>query len=62
VDIFVEEFPKYIELSSNIELFEELKIQKNRYSFGNFKTYLERFYQRRVERLNRFLKEDKNEL
>ena len=60
VDIFVEEFPRYIELSSKIELFEGLKIQRNRYSFGDFRSYLERFYQRRVERLSRFLKEDKN--
>jgi len=61
VDVFIEEFPRYIELSSKIELFEGLRIQKNRYSFGDFTSYLERFYQRRVERLKRFLKERKNE-
>ena len=55
VDIFVEKFPQYIELSSQIELFEGLKIQKNRYSFGDFRSYFERSYRRRVRRLEVFL-------
>ncbi len=56
VDIFIKEFPSYIELSSKIELFEKLKIQKNRYSFSDFTAYLERFYERRVKRLDNFLR------
>ena len=59
IDIFVKEFPKYIELSSKIELFDGLKVQKNRYSFSDFTASLERFYQRRVERLKIFLREEK---
>ena len=55
VDIFVEKFPQYIKLSSQIELFEGLKIQKNRYNFGDFRSYLDRFYRRRVKRLEVFL-------
>jgi len=49
VEIFIEEFPKYIEESRTILAFEGLKIQKNRYSFGSFSDDLERFYARRVE-------------
>jgi serine/threonine-protein kinase HipA len=60
VDIFIKEFPSYIALSSKIELFDGLKIQKNRYSFSDFTSSLEKFYQRRVKRLKIFLIEDKN--
>ncbi len=56
VDIFIKKFPQYIELSSQIRLFDKLKIQKNRYSFSSFKTYLEKFYKRRVKKLELFLK------
>jgi len=51
VDIFVDEFPKYIDKSRDIELFEYLKVQKNRYSFCLFSENLEKFYQRRVKSL-----------
>ena len=51
VEIFIEEFPKYIEESRTISDFEGLKIQKNRYSFGSFSDDLERFYLRRIESL-----------
>ncbi|NOZ90654.1 MAG: HipA domain-containing protein [Epsilonproteobacteria bacterium] len=51
VDIFVDEFPKYIDKSRDIELFEHLKVQKNRYSFCLFSENLEKFYQRRVKSL-----------
>ncbi|MCH9740156.1 MAG: type II toxin-antitoxin system HipA family toxin [Epsilonproteobacteria bacterium] len=59
IGIFIEEFPHYIEMSSTITAFENLKIQKNRYSFGSFSTDLQKFYDRRVERLGQrgFLKE-----
>jgi serine/threonine-protein kinase HipA len=51
VDIFVEKFPHYIEMSKKIKLFDELKVQKNRYSFGNFSDNLEKFYNRRIKSL-----------
>jgi serine/threonine-protein kinase HipA len=51
VDIFVEKFPHYIEMSKKIKLFDELKVQKNRYSFGNFSDNLEKFYSRRIKSL-----------
>jgi len=51
IEIFIDEFPKYIEISSTITAFENLKIQKNRYSFGSFSTDLEKFYNRRIEHL-----------
>ncbi len=51
VEIFIEEFPQYIEKSRRILAFEGLKIQKNRYSFGCFSDDLEKFYLRRMERL-----------
>lgn len=59
IGIFIEEFPRYIKMSSKITAFNHLKIQKNRYSFGDFSTDLEKFYDRRVECLRRreFFKE-----
>jgi len=59
VDIFIDKFPSYIEMSREIELFEGLKIQKNRYSFGSFCDDLQKFYERRIESLRQrgFLKE-----
>ena len=49
IETFVKEFPKYIEMSSNIEAFDNLKVQKNRYSFGTFSDDLQKFYDRRIE-------------
>lgn len=49
IGIFIEEFPKYIEISTRIAAFEHLKIQKNRYSFGTFSIDLQKFYDRRIE-------------
>ena len=59
IGIFIEDFPRYIEMSSKITAFENLKIQKNRYSFGDFTSDLQKFYDRRIERLSEreFLKE-----
>ena len=59
IQIFMEEFPRYIEMSAKIGAFDNLKIQKNRYGFGDFSTDLEKFYNRRIERLKQrgFLKE-----
>ncbi len=59
IGIFIEDFPRYIEMSSKITAFENLKIQKNRYSFGDFSSDLQKFYDRRIERLSEreFLKE-----
>ena len=59
IEIFIEEFPKYIEISSKIMAFDNLKIQKNRYNFGSFSTDLQKFYDRRIESLRQrgFLKE-----
>ncbi|SFV66465.1 Protein hipA [hydrothermal vent metagenome] len=59
IEIFIEEFPKYIEISSKITAFDNLKIQKNRYSFGSFSTDLQKFYDRRIESLRQrgFLEE-----
>ena len=51
VNIFVEEFPLYIEKCREIELYDGLKIQKNRYSYGSFAESLEKFYSRRVKSL-----------
>ena len=53
VDIFVEEFPKYIDLSKDIKLYDKLKINEGRYSFSSFSKHLERFYFRRVESLRK---------
>ena len=61
VDIFIEAFPGYIEASRKIELFEGLRIQKNRYAFSDFPAYLEKFYQRRARRLAQFLKEGRGD-
>jgi len=52
IGTFIDEFPRYIEISSTITAFENLKIQKNRYSFGSFSTDLQKFYERRIERLS----------
>jgi flagellin-specific chaperone FliS len=38
-------------MSKKIKLFDELKVQKNRYSFGNFSDNLEKFYNRRIKSL-----------
>ncbi len=59
IEIFLKEFPSYIETTSKIETFEHLKTQKNRYSFSDFTTNLQNFYDRRVESLKQreFLKE-----
>ena len=51
VDIFAEEFPFYIEKCREIELFEGLKIHRNRYSFSSFADSLEKFYIRRIKSL-----------
>ncbi len=51
VDIFVKEFPKYIELSFKIEDFDRLKVSINRYTTSSFVKMLEKFYQRRVKSL-----------
>ncbi len=51
VNIFVEEFPSYIKMAKEIKAFEDLKIKKNRYSFGSFSENLEKFYERRVKSL-----------
>ena len=53
VDIFVKEFPLYIEKCKEIELYDELMIQKNRYSFSSFSESLEKFYSRRVKSLRK---------
>jgi len=59
IGIFIEDFPRYIEMSSEITAFENLKIQKNRYSFGDFSSDLQKFYDRRIVRLKQrgFLEE-----
>ena len=59
IGIFIEEFPDYIGTSSRIGNFDSLIIQKNRYSFGDFSTELQKFYDRRIESLQHrgFLKE-----
>jgi len=59
IGTFIDEFPRYIKISSTITAFENLKIQKNRYSFGSFSTDLQKFYNRRIENLRQrgFLKE-----
>jgi len=50
IEIFINEFPKYIEISSHIDAFEHLKVQKNRVTFGSFNDDLQKFYDRRIER------------
>jgi serine/threonine-protein kinase HipA len=51
VDIFVKEFPKYIEQSFKIDDFDRLKVSINRYTTSSFVKMLEKFYQRRVQSL-----------
>ena len=51
VNIFVEEFPNYIEKCREIRLYADLKIYKSRYSFSSFADSLEKFYNRRVNSL-----------
>ena len=51
VDIFVDEFPSYIEKCREIELYDGLKIYKSRYSVSSFVDSLEKFYDRRVKSL-----------
>ena len=53
VDIFADEFPNYIEKTKQIRLFDGLKVQKSRYSFGNFSENLESFYDRRIKALKK---------
>jgi len=49
VEIFLKDFPFYIEQSSKIKAFKNLRIQKNRYTHSTFTKDLEKFYKRRVE-------------
>ncbi len=49
IEIFIEEFPTYIEKCSEIKAFDNLKIYQNRYSLTDFKSNLEKFYKRRIE-------------
>lgn len=58
IETFVLEFPNYIEIASTMRAFENLKVQKNRYSFGTFSDDLQKFYDRRIEDFKRriFLK------
>jgi serine/threonine-protein kinase HipA len=51
IAIFIEEFPRYIDISSQIKLFDNLKVQKNRVTFGTFSNDLQKFYERRIESL-----------
>lgn len=53
IEIFINEFPKYIEICSHIDAFESLKIQKNRVTFGSFSEDLQKFYDRRIERFRK---------
>ena len=46
IETFVVEFPKYIEIASTMRDFENLKVQKNRYSFDTFSDDLQKFYDR----------------
>jgi len=49
IKIFIEKFPAYIEITSHISAFENLKIQKNRVYVDNFTNDLQKFYDRRIE-------------
>jgi len=49
IEIFIVEFPRYIEACATITAFERLRVQKNRVSFGSFARDLQRFYDRRIE-------------
>ena len=49
--IFIEEFPSYIEATSKIENYDSFKIQKSRYTYSNFTSYLQNFYDSRLESL-----------
>ena len=49
IEIFRDEFPKYIEISSQIEAFDNLKVQKNRVTFDSFSNDLQKFYDRRIK-------------
>ena len=53
VDVFVTEFPKYIEQVREIKLFNDLRVYRNRYSSSKFSENLERFYNRRVATLKK---------
>ena len=59
IEVYIKEFPKYIEISSKIRAFDNLKVQKNRYSYSTFPLDLQKFYDRRIEYLKQkgFLKE-----
>jgi len=59
IETFVVKFPKYIEIASTMRAFENLQVQKNRYSFGTFSDDLQKFYDRRIEDFRRknFFKE-----
>ena len=49
IQIFIDQFPLYIDKCSKITLFENLKINKSRYGFSNFTIYLQKFYDRRLK-------------
>jgi len=59
IEIFIDKFPYYIDISSKITAFDNLKVQKSRYGFTDFSSHLEKFYNRRIERLKqrKFLKD-----
>ncbi len=59
IEIFIDEFPRYIQKSFNIQAFNSLEIQMKRYKSSDFSSELERFYTRRVEHFKQkgFLKE-----
>jgi serine/threonine-protein kinase HipA len=52
IELFIKEFPRYIEISSQMKVFENLKIQKNRVTFGAFSDDLQKFYDRRIKSFN----------
>ena len=53
VEIFADTFPHCIEKTKQIKLFDGLKVQKSRYSFGSFSENLESFYDRRIKALKK---------
>lgn len=59
IGVFIEKFPDCIEKCSKIEVFDNLKIDKERYHTSTFSAELEKFYDRRISRLKQrgFLKE-----
>jgi len=59
IGVFIEKFPDCIEKCSKIEVFDNLKIDKERYHTSTFSAELEKFYDRRISCLKQrgFLKE-----